>query len=91
MPKFVRGLEDVRVIENENATFECEANKPDFKVSWSTKGKQISPSNKYKISQVGKQHTLNIEKVQLDEAGHVSAAIDDVNTRARLIVEGMKC
>lgn len=88
MPKFIRGLDDVRVVENENASFECEVNKPHFKVSWFTKGKRILPSNKYKIIHVDSKHKLGIDKVQLDEEGQVTAVVDDVKTTANLQVEG---
>ena len=89
IPKFVRQLEDVTVLEHTSATFECETNDAEIPLIWYMDGKKLISGDKFKFFKDGKIHRLDIQDCLKDEEGKVQALIGTVQTSAFLNVLGV--
>ena len=63
----VKDLEGQEVMENEDATFTIELNKPDQKVVWYHKGKKVVEGDKYVVTSEDNVFKLIIKKCTLDD------------------------
>ena len=86
--KIVKPLKDIRCMEKETVTFECELNKPDVPVEWLFKGKPIKPSDGFEVACDGTKHTLTIPKTMLDQVGEFTIKAEKAKSAAKLIVDG---
>ena len=87
---FTVPLKDTTVPEEESVTLECELSKPDQKVKWLKDGKEIKPDKKrgIEIKVDGKKHILTIPKSLVDDTGDYTVKCGDVESKAKLTVEG---
>ena len=86
--KVTKPLKDKKVKEEETATFECELSKPVKEVTWLRNGEPLSPDDRVKVTSDGKKHTLTIDKAIVDDATKYTIKIGDVESSAKLTVEG---
>ncbi|CAC5379158.1 TTN [Mytilus coruscus] len=88
---FKRPLEDTKIMEGIDVSFECEAEKP-YSVEWFKDNNRISLSSKFKISKLDNNvHKLTILKTELEDKGKYRIQIKDkstVSTAADLDVKG---
>jgi Immunoglobulin I-set domain len=80
-------LEDTTVIENKNATFECDLNIKNVPVNWYVGGVEVVPGLKYQVLAENFSHCLSILSAKLEDAGEVKAAFRNVSTTCQLTVE----
>ena len=85
---FTTPLTDITIPEGDTATFTCVTSKPE-KVQWFKNGKKITkPSKRIQLRDDGPEHTLVIDKSELDDGAEYTAKIGDESTTGKLIVEG---
>ena len=85
---FTTPLYDITIPEGDNATFTCVTSKPE-KVQWFKNGKKITkPSKRIQLRDDGPEHTLVIDKSELDDGAEYTAKIGDESTTGKLTVEG---
>ena len=85
---FTTPLYDITIPEGDNATFTCVTSKPE-KVQWFKNGKKITkPSKRIQLREDGPEHTLVIDKSELDDGAEYTAKIGDESTTGKLTVEG---
>ena len=85
----MKDLEGQEVMENEDATFTIELNKPDQKVVWYHKGKKVVPNDKYVVSSEGNVYKLVIKSCVLDDTADVNMMIEKLKPTAKLTVKGI--
>ena len=85
----VKDLEGQEVMENEDATFTIELNKPDQKVIWYHKGKKVVPNDKYVVVSEGNVYKLVIKGCALDDTAEVKMIIEKLKPTAKLTVKGI--
>lgn len=87
--EFIRPLTDVKLNENQTATFECELNKSGETVRWFRNGEPIEPDGKnVKIESDGKVHRLILKKVDPSDAAKYSVKTSGPSSNALLYVDG---
>ena len=86
--EFTKELASQEVEEKETAVFTCELSKPDQPVKWFFKGKQVKPSDKFIIENVGCVYTLTIKDCTLDDNADVKITTKDGKSAADLTVNG---
>ena len=86
----VKDLEGQEVMENEDATFTIELNKPDQKVVWYHTGKKVVAGDKYVVSSEGNVYKLVIKGCTLDDTAEVKITIDKLKPTAKLTVKGTR-
>ena len=85
---FTTPLYDVTIPEGGDVTFKCVSSKPE-KADWYKNGKKITkPSKRIQIRDDNNEHTLKIEKAELDDEAKYTAQIGTSNTTGNLTVEG---
>lgn len=85
--EFVRTLTDIELKENQPATFECELNKEDEKVTWFKAGKPIEASEHVVIRSAGRVHKLTLKKTEPDSAGKYTVKTRGPSSYACLFIE----
>ena len=86
---FITELSDFKIPEGDNVTFKCVTSKP-VKIQWFTDDKMVTKLDKrIQLKDDGIEHTLTIEKSELDDDDEYSAKIGDQSTAGKLTVEGI--
>ena len=85
---FTTPLYDITIPEGDNVEFKCVTSKPE-KIQWFKNGKKITkPSKRIQLRDDGNEHTLKIDKAELDDGAEYTAKIGDESTTGKLTVEG---
>ncbi|XP_039875888.1 obscurin isoform X20 [Simochromis diagramma] len=83
-----KGLQNIRVIQGEDAVFTCEVTQASFAVKWAKDGKAIKKSQKYELSQQDRVMKLTIHNVSAQDSGEYSCeVIGGATTRAKLEIK----
>ena len=87
-------MNDIDIIENGSATFECTLSKSDAKVEWLFNGKPVAElldEDSYVINELDGVHRLHISKCSLKNQGSYSLRVpsENLETKARLGVDGL--
>ncbi|RUS90390.1 hypothetical protein EGW08_001885 [Elysia chlorotica] len=85
--EFTMTLEDTAAREGTDAVFTCSTDDDEAPVQWFINGQPISPSDRYRITSDGTDHTLTITGVQPGEDCEVTVSIGDNKSSARLNVQ----
>lgn len=85
---FLTPLADQKLMEYENLILECTVSKPDRPAIWYKDGTKLTPSDRITISAKDKQHTLKIERVDVDDEAEYSIKVDDLTSKCTVLVEG---
>ena len=73
-----------------DATFTCEINRPNRKVTWLKDNKQLPIGKKYEFQNVGCVYTLIIHDATTDDVGKIAMKCAKITTEGSLTVES-KC
>ncbi|XP_063417927.1 obscurin-like [Mytilus trossulus] len=84
---FNQHLQSQQVIEGYSVQFECELSCPDDVGVWYKDDLKIESSNKSIITKSGKQNRLVVKNTSLDDKGEYSFKVQNISTKATLIVE----
>jgi len=85
--EFTKPLEDVKVIERENAVFECCVSHKKIPVTWHVAGVEVVPGPKYQVLAEEFTHRLAINMAKPADQGEVTAFFRDQTSTAKLFVE----
>ena len=86
--EFTKPLEDVKVLERENAIFECCVSHQKVPVTWYVAGVEVVPGPKYQVLAEEFTHRLAINMAKPADEGEVKAVFRHQTSTAKLIVEG---
>ncbi|CAI5640969.1 unnamed protein product [Oreochromis niloticus] len=83
-----KGLQNICVVQGEDAVFTCEVTQASFAVKWAKDGKAIKKSQKYELSQQDRVMKLAIHNVSAQDSGEYSCeVIGGATTRAKLEIK----
>jgi len=85
--EFTKPLEDVTVVERENAIFECCVSHPKVPVTWYVAGVEVVPGPKYQVLVEQLTHRLAINMAKPADEGEVKAEFRDQTCTAKLVVQ----
>uniref|UniRef100_A0AAV2L9H2 Ig-like domain-containing protein n=1 Tax=Knipowitschia caucasica TaxID=637954 RepID=A0AAV2L9H2_KNICA len=85
--ELVQGLEDLEILEDQNAVFMCSLSLEGVSGDWFKDGSRIRPSATVKIRTEGTKHFLLMCNVKAEDAGEIRFVARDVETAAFLEVE----
>lgn len=84
-----RGLENVSVVQGEDAVFTCELRQVNSTVKWAKDGKAIKKSHKYVTSQEDRIVKLTVHNTSAQDSGEYSCeVVGGATTKARLEIKG---
>lgn len=84
-----RGLENVSVVQGEDAVFTCELRQATSTVQWAKQGKVIKKSHKYAISQEDRVAKLTVHNTSAQDSGEYSCeVVGGAKTKAMLEIKG---
>ncbi|KAE8581535.1 hypothetical protein XENTR_v10024825 [Xenopus tropicalis] len=86
-PQMLKDLQDVDIVENENAVFTCEVSCAQAKGEWFKNGEPIRVTNTTKIRQEGRRHFLLICGAQCEDAGEITFRARRLQSTARLRIK----
>ncbi|XP_025756359.1 obscurin isoform X12 [Oreochromis niloticus] len=83
-----KGLQNICVVQGEDAVFTCEVTQASFAVKWAKDGKAIKKGQKYELSQQDRVMKLAIHNVSAQDSGEYSCeVIGGATTRAKLEIK----
>ncbi|XP_071196237.1 obscurin isoform X3 [Salvelinus alpinus] len=85
--KFSRPLENIVALKDSTLTLRCEVNKPKGDVQWLKDGQEIKPSHRHTIRAQGRERSITIHQLMLDNAGEYACESTDDRTFATVGVE----
>ncbi|XP_053554191.1 obscurin-like protein 1 isoform X2 [Bombina bombina] len=85
-PQMLKDLQDLEIVENENAVFTCEVSCAEAKGEWFKNGEKIKVTSTTKIRQEGRKHFLLICGAQCEDSGEVTCIVRRAESRAKLRV-----
>lgn len=84
-----RGLENVSVVQGEDAVFTCELKQATSTVKWAKEGKAIKKSHKHTISQEDRIAKLTVHNSSAQDCGEYSCeVVGGATTKAMLEIRG---
>ncbi|KAM3916614.1 obscurin-like protein 1 isoform 2-T2 [Leptodactylus fuscus] len=86
-PQVLKDLQDVELVENENAAFICELSCAQAKGEWFKNGEKIKVTSTTKIRQEGRRHFLLICGAQCEDSGEILFRARRIESRAKLKVK----
>ncbi|XP_056391854.1 obscurin-like protein 1 [Hyla sarda] len=86
-PQVLKDLQDVEIVENDNAAFICELSCAQAKGEWFKNGEKIKVTSTTKIRQEGRRHFLLICGAQCEDSGEILFRARRVESRAKLKVK----
>ncbi|XP_044160310.1 obscurin-like protein 1 [Bufo gargarizans] len=86
-PQVLKDLQDVEIMENDNAAFICELSCAQAKGEWIKNGEKIKVTSTTKIRQEGRRHFLLICGAQCEDSGEILFQARRVESRAKLKVK----
>ena len=81
-------LGDRRVVEKQDASFECVVSKPNKTAVWYKNDKPITASDRVHIGVDGPRHHLTITSAVLDDEAAYKIQVESAVSTGKLIVEG---
>ncbi|XP_029519124.2 obscurin-like protein 1 isoform X5 [Oncorhynchus nerka] len=85
--KFSRPLQNIVALKDSTLTLRCEVNKPKGDVQWLKDGQEIKPSRQHTIRAQGRERSITIHQLMLDNAGEYACESTDDKTFATVGVE----
>ena len=87
-PEFTQHLQDIEVLQGQEAEFECEVLPEHVETKWIFNGKEIVENEKFQSSKSGTLRHLTVKDCQEENSGSIQATIGDKYTSAKLFVRG---
>lgn len=85
-----RGLENISVVQGEDAVFTCELRQANSTVKWAKEGKAIKKSHKYVTSQEDRIVKLTVHNASVQDSGEYSCeVVGGATTKATLEIKGL--
>ncbi|NXV16316.1 OBSL1 protein, partial [Cepphus grylle] len=85
--EIVTELQNLTVLEGEDATFKCLVSPEDVVVTWQLNGQPVVPGERLLVTRSGLCHSLTLQQCQPGDAGTVMANAEGLVTTARLNVQ----
>ncbi|XP_063789873.1 obscurin-like protein 1 isoform X2 [Pseudophryne corroboree] len=85
-PQVLKDLQDVQIVENDNAAFICEVSCAQAKGEWFKNGEKIKVTSTTKIRQEGRRHFLLICGAQCEDSGEILFQARRAESKAKLQV-----
>lgn len=85
---FEKELQNQAVMEGKPVLFSCEVSSANVPVTWKRDNNTIEQGGQYIIGKKGPTHTLEIKRLQLEDAGEYCCISRGKKTTAKLIVRG---
>ncbi|KAM4897917.1 obscurin-like protein 1 [Sylvia borin] len=85
--EIVMELQNLTVLEGEDATFKCLVSPEDVAVTWQLNGQPVVPSERLLVTRSGLCHSLTLQQCQTGDAGTVTANAEGLVSTARLSVQ----
>ncbi|XP_074001811.1 obscurin-like protein 1 [Numenius arquata] len=85
--EIITELQNLTVLEGEDATFKCLVSPEDVAVTWQLNGQPVVPSERLLVTRSGLCHNLTLRQCQPGDAGTVMANVEGLVTTARLSVQ----
>ncbi|XP_014810153.1 PREDICTED: obscurin-like protein 1 [Calidris pugnax] len=85
--EIITELQNLTVLEGEDATFKCLVSPEDVAVTWQLNGQPVVPSERLLVTRSGLCHSLTLRQCQPGDAGTVMANAEGLVTTARLSVQ----
>lgn len=86
--EIIMELQNLTVLEGEDATFKCLVSPEDVAVTWQLNGQPVVPSERLLVTRSGLCHSLTLQQCQTGDAGTVTANAEGLVSTARLSVQG---
>lgn len=84
----MKELENQVIMEGKSVLMSCEVSSANVPVTWKKDGTVMEDGAHYTVKKKGPLHTLEINKLQLADAGEYSCITRGKKTTAKLIVRG---
>ncbi|NXJ05182.1 OBSL1 protein, partial [Odontophorus gujanensis] len=85
--EIIAELQNLTVLEGDDATFKCMVSPEDVAVTWQLDGRPVVPSERLQVARSGLCHSLTIRGCQLSDAATVTANAEGLLSMARLSVQ----
>ncbi|NWR21754.1 OBSL1 protein, partial [Emberiza fucata] len=85
--EIIMELQNLTVLEGEDATFKCLVSPEDVAVTWQLNGQPVVPSEHLLVTRSGLCHSLTLQQCQTGDAGTVTANAEGLVSTARLNVQ----
>ncbi|NXF15074.1 OBSL1 protein, partial [Rhodinocichla rosea] len=85
--EIIMELQNLTVLEGEDATFKCLVSPEDVAVTWQLNGQPVVPSERLLLTRSGLCHSLTLRQCQTGDAGTVTANAEGLVSTARLSVQ----
>ncbi|XP_052377810.1 obscurin-like protein 1 isoform X9 [Oncorhynchus keta] len=85
--KFSRPLQNIVALKDSTLTLRCEVNKPKGDVQWLKDGQEIKPGRQHTIRAQGRERSITIHQLMLENAGEYACESTDDKTFATVGVE----
>ncbi|XP_066179006.1 obscurin-like protein 1 isoform X2 [Sylvia atricapilla] len=85
--EIIMELQNLTVLEGEDATFKCLVSPEDVAVTWQLNGQPVVPSERLLVTRSGLCHSLTLRQCQTGDAGTVTANAEGLVSTARLSVQ----
>ncbi|XP_037102047.1 obscurin-like protein 1a [Syngnathus acus] len=85
--EFLTELQNITVLEGEDATFKCVVSPDDVHLVWFMDNEVIGPSDRVQITQNGLCHTLVMRKCQMLDCSKITAEAEGTTSKASLRVQ----
>ncbi|XP_062353995.1 obscurin-like protein 1 [Cinclus cinclus] len=85
--EIIMELQNLMVLEGEDATFKCLVSPEDVAVTWQLNGQPVVPSERLLVARSGLCHSLTLQQCQTGDAGTVTANAEGLVSTARLSVQ----
>ncbi|KAM6307131.1 obscurin-like protein 1 [Aegotheles albertisi] len=85
--EIITELQNLTVLEGEDATFKCLVSPEDVAVTWQLNGQPVVPGEQLLVTRRGLCHSLTLQQCQLGDAATVTANAEGLVSMARLSVQ----
>ncbi|KFV63375.1 Obscurin-like 1, partial [Dryobates pubescens] len=85
--EIITELQNLTVLEGEDATFKCLVSPEDVAMTWQLNGQPVVPGEKLMVTKNGLCHSLTLRQCQSGDAGTVTANAEGLVSTARLSVQ----
>ncbi|NXN08405.1 OBSL1 protein, partial [Indicator maculatus] len=85
--EIITELQNLTVLEGEDATFKCLVSPEDVAMTWQLNGQPVFPGERLMVTRTGLCHSLTLRQCQSRDAGTVTANAEGLVSTARLSVQ----
>ncbi|NXG48930.1 OBSL1 protein, partial [Psilopogon haemacephalus] len=85
--EIITELQNLMVLEGEDATFKCLVSPEDVAMTWQLNGQPVVPGERLLVTRSGLCHSLTLRQCQSGDAGTVTANAEGLVSTARLSVQ----